>query len=455
MTWVRRRSDQVVGAVFGLATAFVLAGNLGRSFDFDEAVAVRRVISRGSPSFALTEVVEFNNHLLFSAWQSAWWGWGGEGETRQRVFPVLYGALAVALLAGWLTRRRGAWAGIAGGLVMLANPMFVTQSRAVRGYSLSVLGATIAVVCALEYVRHADEPGRRRTLLLAGHALGIVIAMGTHGFAGVALGPVGLATLVLLGRFDRRLILSWLAAAGGLVLVYVWTFADLLDKADERGNRYLSFFGELVVQELLGRETATVVILGGLVAFGVLTVVVGDDTNRRRAGGAVLLVGVLVVAQGWYAWQIAQPFDLYPRFFLTVLPLIAVAVAIAVARHPQLLVLVVLATFVVSGEVRAARDAELPLRDAGEVVVAAAGLGWEVCAVGAGPIELYTAGRPITEIGVPDDPATVDFGDCGVFLRVGTWGRPLEPAAAEHFAFDDRLGPIRLYSQVPLSLLGR
>ena len=82
MTWLRRRSDRVAGAVFGIATAVLLAGNLTRSFDFDEAVAVRRVISQGSAKAALTETVEFNNHLLFSAWQSIWWGLGGEGEAR-------------------------------------------------------------------------------------------------------------------------------------------------------------------------------------------------------------------------------------------------------------------------------------------------------------------------------------------------------------------------------------
>lgn len=454
MTWLRRRSDRVVGAVFGLVTALVLSGNLTRSFDFDEAVAVRRVISKGSATAALTETVEFNNHLLFSAWQSIWWGLGGEGEARQRIFPVLYGALAVSILAAWLTRRRGVWAGIAGGLVMVANPMFVTQSRAVRGYSLSVLGATFAVICVLEYVRVADRPGRRRGLLLVGHAVGIVIAMGSHGFAGAALGPIGLAALILLGRVDRRLVVSWIGAAIGLVLVYVWTIFDLLRTADERGSRYLSFFGELVLQELLGRDPLTAALIGGLVVFGVLTILM-DGSVPPRAGIAVVLAGVLVVGQVWYLWQIAQPSDLYPRFFLTVLPLLAIAVAVAVSRHAQLLLVVVVAVGLVLGEVRDIRRSELPLRDAGEVVVAGTGLGWEVCAVGRESIQLYTAGRSVTEIAVPDDAGSVDFGNCGVFLRIGTWGRPLEQPAAEHFAFTERIGPIGLYSQVPLSLLGR
>ena len=453
MTWLRSRSDQAVAAAFGLATMFVLAGNLTRSFDYDESVAVRRVISQGSATFALTETVEFNNHLLFSAWQSIWWGLGGEGEARQRVFPVVYGALAVAVLAGWLTRRRGVWAGIAGGLVMLANPMFVAQSRAVRGYSLSVLGATVAIVCLLEYVRCADEPGRRRWLLLAGHAIGVVVAMGTHGFAGVALGPVGLAALVLLGRFDWRVIVSWVVAAAGLVLVYIWTIADLLEIADQRGNRYVSFFGELVLEELLGREPLTATIIGGLLVFGALTVM--TDPPRPRVAVAVALVGALIVGQIVYVWQVAQPWDLYPRFFLTVVPILATAVALAVARQPRLLVLVVLAVGLVFGELRDVRESELPLRDAGEVVVAAAGLGWEACAVGSDPLQLYTAGRPVAEVPVPVDGTPVDFGECGVFLRIGSWGRPLEAPAAEHFAFADRIGSIRLYSQVPLSLLGR
>ena len=46
--------------------------------------------------------------------------------------------------------------------------------------------------------------------------------------------------------------------------------------------------------------------------------------------------------------QIAQPLDLYPRFFLTVVPLVAVAVAVAIAKLPWLVPLLVIGLFAIS-----------------------------------------------------------------------------------------------------------
>ncbi len=455
MGWIRRRVDVVVASTLGLATAVVLAGNIGRSFDFDESVAVRSTISRGDPLVAFTETQVFNTHPIFAAWQSAWWALGGEGEIRQRVFPVAYGALAVAVLTGWIVRRFGARAGVAAGLVVILNPMFVGQARAVRGYSLVVLGTVVAVVCLLEYVRLDGPRDRRGALLLAGHAVGIIVAMGTHLFAGGALGPVGVAALVLLGRVDRRLVASWIVAGIGVVFVYAWIFQELVDTANERPSFHRSFFGELALEELLGRDPVTVALVGGVVVFAALGLLTGGIEGRSRVGVAAVLAGGLVVGQIWFFWQIAQPPDLYPRFFIGVVPLVAVAVAVAVRAQAVLLVVVAVAMALVVGEVRDIRDAELPLREAGAVAEAAGGLGWEVCAVGADPVRLYSAGVPVAEFGVPADPTTADFGTCGVLLRVGSWGRPLDGPAADHFAFADTIGSIGLYSQVPLSLLGR
>ncbi|MEM8707989.1 MAG: glycosyltransferase family 39 protein [Actinomycetota bacterium] len=455
MLWVRRHADLVVAAIAGLATVAIVGAELGRSFDFDESIAITSTISRGSARVALTETEVFNTHPLFTAVQAEWWDLGGMGEARQRIFPILYGALAVALLAGWATRRFGARAGVAAAAVFALNPMFVSQARAVRGYSLAVLGVTLAVVCVLEYVRLDDRRSRTGTWLLAGHVIGIVAAMGTHVFAGVALGPTGLAALVLLGTIDRRLIVSWGVAGVGVALVYVWTIGELLDTADARGNRYFSFLGELTFEEVLGRHPVTVALLGGLVVVAWLSFVVVADRWRPRMACASAIVIVLVAAQFVLFWQVVQPFDLYPRFFLGAVPLVAIAVAVAVRHQAGLLVVALLAVTFAVDDVQDVRTAEIPLRDAGEVVLAADQLGLITCAVGGESIDLYTAGLRPAEIGVPADPSTVDFGPCGLFVRIGSWGAPLDPVAAERFENAFRLGGIRVYSQVPPDQLGR
>ncbi|MEO0492617.1 MAG: hypothetical protein AAF081_04290 [Actinomycetota bacterium] len=453
--WLRRRVDLVVAAVAGLATVVVLAANIGRSYDFDESFAVGSTISLGSARYALTNAAVFNNHPIFAAVQSEWWAAGATTESTQRILPILYGALAVAVLTAWIIRRWGVAPGLAAALVVAANPMFVSQGRAVRGYSLAMLGVVVALICLLEYIR-LDEPRRPRGLaLLAGHAAGIVIAMGTHGFAGVALGPVGLAALVLLGRIDPRVVASWVVAGVGVALVYVWTIGDLLDTADDRGNRYFSFLGELTFEEILGRDPVTVSLLGGLVVVGALAMFVAPDEWRPRARTASIIIVVLVVAQFLVLWQVVQPRDLYPRFFLVVVPLAAIAVALAVRHQAALLLVIVVAAGFAVDEVREVRDAELPLRDAGALVIAADELGLDTCAVGRATLFLYAGGVQIETVAIPDDPTTVDFGDCEVFIRITSTGRAIEPMAEERFAHDFRLRGIRVFSQVPPERLGR
>jgi len=144
MTHSFRSVDRAIAVIAGVTTGLMLSGQIGRGFDYDESVAVFTVISRGSAKVALTETYVFNNHPLFAALQSEWWDLVGAGETRQRILPVFFGALAVALLAGWCTRRFGALAGVSAAAIVIVNPMFVTNARALRGYSLAMLGVVFA-----------------------------------------------------------------------------------------------------------------------------------------------------------------------------------------------------------------------------------------------------------------------------------------------------------------------
>jgi 4-amino-4-deoxy-L-arabinose transferase-like glycosyltransferase len=395
----------------------------------------------------------FNNHPLFASWQSVWWALGGEGEARQRLFPVLYGALAVALLAGWLTRRVGVLGGAAAGAVLMLNPMFVTQSRAVRGYSLATMCVVIAMITLVEYVRREQaEPRSGGIMLLVGHAAAVVVAMGTHLFSGIVLGAVGVGALVVLRRFDRRLWASWVAAAVGVVAVYYPTFDELRTTAEQRGTDFKPWFGRVATWEVLGTDRLTGTILAGLAVVGVGLLIVGRVSTRRRVGVATAVVVLLVLTQAWYVWQIAQPLDLYPRFFLTVVPLVGVAVGVTIAKLPWLVPLLVIGLVATWGNVATARRSSSPIRETAAVVRTADELGLQSCVVGGWPMRVYGAYARELDAQAADSDAQLRA--CDVFVRIGGWGRTLLEPARDQFPYETRIGGFEVFSAVPSRELG-
>lgn len=122
-----------------------------------------------------------------------------------------------------------------------------------------------------------------------------------------------------------------------MALVYGWTIEALLDTADARGNRYFGFLGRLTLEELLGRDRVTVTLHACLLVVAAVVCAGSAPQFRTRWFVASMLVTVLLVTQFLLLWQIVQPFDLYPRFFLGVVPLIAMAIAAAVHHRAALL----------------------------------------------------------------------------------------------------------------------
>jgi hypothetical protein len=449
----RWHPERLVAAVFGVATALILSGEISRSFDYDEGVSIASTISRGSAVVPLTDSTVFNNHPLFASWQSVWWALGGEGEARQRVFPVLYGALAVALLAGWLTRRLGVLAGAAAGTVLMLNPMFVTQARSVRGYSLATLGVVIGMITLVEYVRREQtEPRSGGIALLAAHAAAVVVAMGTHLFSGVALGAVGVGSLVVLRRFDRRLWTAWMVAGLGVAAVYLPTFEELRATAEERGSDFKPWFGRVATWEVLGTDRLTGSIVAGLAIVGLALLFAGRVSSRRGVAAASAVVVVLVGAQFWFVWQIAQPLDLYPRFFLTLVPLVAVGVAVALAKLPWLAPVLAIGLLATWGNVATVRRSSSPIRETAAVVRTADDLGLQSCVIGGWPMQVYGGFARELDARASDPPA--ELRSCDVFVRIGGWGRTLLDSAREQFPYEARIGGFEVFSVVPSAELG-
>jgi len=449
MTHSFRSVDRAIAVIAGVTTGLMLSGQIGRGFDYDESVAVFTVISRGSAKVALTETYVFNNHPLFAALQSEWWDLVGAGETRQRILPVFFGALAVALLAGWCTRRFGALAGVSAAAIVIVNPMFVTNARALRGYSLAMLGVVVAVLALVEYVRQGAPPNQRGRKLLTLHALGIVVAMGTHVFSGVAIGSVGFAALLILRTLDLRLVRTWLISATVTVLLYLPTLRDLASTAETGSEFFRPWFGRAVLSELLGRNTITAVAISGLFVYAMLTLIV-SRCPRRSIGIAALFATSLVAGQILFVWLLVSPVHLYPRFFLPVVPLVAAVASFAVSVRPALIVVVAVSVLVSLGQALDERSRTTGHKDAGAIVSAVDFMGGRVCAVGGESLWLYASGAPIAELSEFDRPPNDVFAECDLFVRVGSWGRSLDGPAAEHFAHRTVIGEILVFSVDPV-----
>ena len=154
----------------------------------------------------------FNNHPLLSFVDHLVYSAGLHGPTALRALPVLFAAVAVALVAGWASRSWGVLAGICAGAVLAADPLFAFSSRAVRGYSLVTLSAVASSLLLMRLLR------RQGRLASAGYVVAAAAGVATHLYALLPLAAQAAALLVR-GAFDRR----WGARLGAAIVKGVKT----------------------------------------------------------------------------------------------------------------------------------------------------------------------------------------------------------------------------------------
>jgi hypothetical protein len=128
------------------------------------------------------------------------------------------------------------------------------------------------------------------------------------------------------------------------------------------------------------------------------------------AVGAAVATIVTAVA---IAWAVAQPRDLYPRFFVSVIPLIAYVAGHGVAVLPRAAepLAVVVVAVALAGGVGGIVGHRPAIRDAAAVVDRARANGLTPCGRHAEPLFVYTP--PFSLVNGVDD-----LGDCEVFISV-------------------------------------
>lgn len=306
------------GALLGVATFAVYMVGSNRSLGYDAAATFANFIATPSiwDAFAVRSViptvpveqVATNDHVLLSLLSHLIYSaTGSRSEVVYRILPALAAAGTVGISTAVLVRRFGLLAGVCAGVFIATDPLFVDNSREVRGYSLAALGSVAATLLL----------ARRR---LVPYALVMGLAIAAQLFAGVVL----LCHVAWLWRRRRGLFLAWIAAAAIGVAANASIYYVELTRHGLPPPYFNATFPRDTILFLVG---APVLLPVGL---WLATAGLGLWTQRRSSWlwtTVAVLVAVVAVL-----WLVVKPAFLYPRFFVFLVPGIAFLMAAAVAR---------------------------------------------------------------------------------------------------------------------------
>src|SRR2546426_5483966 len=147
----------LTGALLGVATFAVYMIGSNRSFGYDAAATIANFVATPSlldafavrsviPTIPVTQVAG-NDHVLVSLLSHVIYSaTGSRNEVVYRLLPAFGGGATVGLSTGVLVRRFGLLAGLCAGLYIATDPLFVDNSRDLRGYSLAALGSVVATL---------------------------------------------------------------------------------------------------------------------------------------------------------------------------------------------------------------------------------------------------------------------------------------------------------------------
>jgi hypothetical protein len=324
---VHHRAPAIAGTILGVATVAVYLIGSNRSFGYDAAATFANFVATPSiwDAFAISTVlptiplksVASNDHVLVSLISHLIYSTtGSRSEIVYRLVPALAAGGVVGVTTAALSQRFGLMAGVAAGLFIATDPLFVDNSRDLRGYSLAALGCVLATLILA---------GRWTRWRLIAYALVMGLAIAAQLFAGVVL--LAHVAWVLTRRSWPRLgqlSPAWVAAGViGIAPNANIQFMELAQHGYPASVFYPTFPRDLVLF-LVGAPA--------LVPVGLWLATAGLGLWVLRAQPwlwAGLGVVALVVALLWLG---LQPAYLYPRFFIFLVPACALLMAAAIAR---------------------------------------------------------------------------------------------------------------------------
>ena len=319
-----------------------------RSFGYDAAATFANFIATPSlwDAFAVHTViptvpvagVATNDHVLLSLLGHLVFSTSGtRSEVVYRAVPALAAGGTVVVSTVALARRFGLLAAVCAATYIATNPLFVENSRDLRGYSLAALGSVVATLILA---------GRWSRWRLVAYAVVMGLAIASQLFAGIVLACHIAWIATRRSRADlTQLAPGWVGAALVGLAFNAGVIANEVTQHILPPPYFYPTFPRDLVFFLVG---APVLLPMGL---WLATAGLGLWTQRREAGiWAAAAVVALAVAVLWL-WL--KPAFLYPRFFIFLVPGFAFLMAAAVRRWW------VLAPVVIGGAV-AALVAQVP-----------------------------------------------------------------------------------------------
>jgi uncharacterized membrane protein len=372
-----RVREGAIGLALGLATAAAYLIGSGRVFGYDSAVTFANFVATPNlldafaihsqqPTIPLAQIAG-NDHVLVSLVSHVIYSLTGtRSEVVYRMLPALAAGGTVGVAAAVLIARFGVAAGVSAALYVATNPMFVENGRDLRGYSLAAFCGLLATV--LFFGRWT-----RWRLVLYGALLGL--AMAAHVFAGLVLVAHVLWVVARRSWGDLpRLAPAWALAA---VIAVAANGYILWVDATQHGflpRQFTGGFPSDLLSYLLGAHS--------LLAIGLWLSAAGLGLWALRNDRLMWVSVALVAATVAVLWLVIEPYYLYPRFFIFVIPSVAYLIAGAVKRWK------VLAPVVVLGAIAAAvssgpgyTDDPLALRLAAAAVQQGDASGKRVCLI--------------------------------------------------------------------------
>lgn len=301
-----------------------------KSFWLDEVMSV--VFARSDwPSFVHTLWTRELNMGLYYLFLRPWI-WLGIDEFTVRSLSCLFAVSALLPFYGLSRTLFGRRVGLTAALLLATNPFFVRYAQEARGYSLSILLATLA---SLAFVRLLQQPTRA---LWIGYATCALLAAYAHFFASFVLIAHGISLLFI----DRRRV-PWLGliicnVVIGLGLIPIGLHARIVGTggilwiAPATPYDVLELFESLAGgrSQLFAYTLACVV--GAVSAPGLARTDLGVPARWTRAFLLLWLVLPIVLA---YGVSLVQPLFI-SRYLSLCLPPMVLLVALGIARIAEL-----------------------------------------------------------------------------------------------------------------------
>lgn len=385
------------GGIFGLYMV-----GAGRALNLDASVTVARFVATPSLLDPLQHQFVYNNHVFFSLADHVVYSLtGSRSEAVLRLLPVAAAAAALAVTAFTMARRTGWTAAGSATLATAWTPLLLVNCREVRGYSFLLLSVTLSTAAFV----HIGSTPRPRPVAVAVYVASIALGIATHVYAGAII-VLHAAAVGPDPRALRRWAPRWAAAVVLGLLPLVGVASEMLSAGGSRGRVFQPDFPFDLAKELLGGAWVPLLLALPLVVLGALEL--WRAAWARRVAAAL----VLVVAVVW----ILAPRDLYPRFFVWLVPLVTALAALAIQRRPRLVVLALALVVVQATRLGPSLgESELANRSAARLANQAAASGKRVCTFGlSGPaLEAYT--RRVREL-----PTLDGLPECDVVVQVFT-----------------------------------